>query len=63
MLKTGDPCPCCGQPIKTKDPALLAMLTYIRDSKCNKRTFYDFISRVREIGLDAVIEEASANEI
>lgn len=32
MLRTGDPCPCCGQPIKTKDPDLLRLLTHIRDS-------------------------------
>ena len=31
MLKTGDPCPCCGQPIKTTDPLLLQLLTRIRD--------------------------------
>lgn len=31
MLKTGDPCPCCGQPIKTTDPLLLKLLTRIRD--------------------------------
>ena len=31
MLRTGDPCPCCGQPIKTTDPVLLRLLTLIRD--------------------------------
>lgn len=31
MLQTGDPCPCCGQPIKTTDPVLLRLLTCIRD--------------------------------
>lgn len=31
MLRTGDPCPCCGQPIKTSDPVLLRLLTLIRD--------------------------------
>lgn len=31
MLRTGDPCPCCGQPIKTMDPVLLRLLTLIRD--------------------------------
>lgn len=31
MLKTGDPCPCCGQPIKTDDPFLLQILTDIAD--------------------------------
>lgn len=39
MLKPGDPCPCCGQPIKTKDPDMLALLTRIRDSQCNVRVF------------------------
>lgn len=31
MLKPGDPCPCCGQPIKTSDPVILAILTRIRE--------------------------------
>ena len=35
MLKPGDPCPCCGQPIKTTDPAILAVLTRIRDAQFN----------------------------
>lgn len=35
MLQKGDPCPCCGQPIKTSDPELLRLLTYIRDTKAN----------------------------
>ena len=39
MLKPGDPCPCCGQPIKTKDPAMLALLTHIRDSGRNIREY------------------------
>ena len=33
MLKTGDPCPCCGEPIKTDDPFLLKILTDIADHK------------------------------
>lgn len=31
ILRPGDPCPCCGQPIKTTDPALLRLLTLMRD--------------------------------
>lgn len=31
-LKTGDRCPCCGQPIATKDPAKLALLAQLADS-------------------------------
>ena len=31
ILRTGDPCPCCGQPIKITDPVLLRLLTAIRD--------------------------------
>lgn len=29
-LKTGDPCPCCGQPIRTRDPETLYLLTWIK---------------------------------
>lgn len=35
MLQPGDPCPCCGQPIKTTDPDILAVLTHIRDAQFN----------------------------
>ena len=31
ILKPGDPCPCCGKPIKTTDPADLFMLTVLAD--------------------------------
>lgn len=47
MLKQGDPCPCCGQPIKTTDPALLEVLTYIRDSNCNAREFLMYMEAMR----------------
>lgn len=29
-VKTGEPCPCCGQPIKTKDRDLLYLLGWIK---------------------------------
>lgn len=29
LLKPGDPCPCCGQPIRSRDPAVLELLTQI----------------------------------
>ena len=32
-LKKGDPCPCCGQPIKTDDPEILQLLTEIADMR------------------------------
>ena len=47
ILKTGDPCPCCGQPIKTKDPDMLALLTHIRDSRCNNREFMIYEEAMR----------------
>ena len=31
ILKTGDPCPCCGQPILLTDPDALRMLAAITD--------------------------------
>ena len=30
-LRRGDPCPCCGQPIETDDPDVLALLTEIEN--------------------------------
>ena len=33
MLKTGDPCPCCGRPIKSRDPELLELLTQIAEQR------------------------------
>lgn len=27
LLKTGDPCPCCGQPIRSTNPEALRLLT------------------------------------
>lgn len=33
MLKTGDPCPCCGRPIKTRGPDVLALLTRIAEQR------------------------------
>ena len=30
-LKTGDPCPCCGQPIKSTNPEVLSLLTDMRN--------------------------------
>lgn len=31
ILKTGDPCPCCGQPIRLTDPAALRLLAAVAD--------------------------------
>jgi len=31
ILKTGDPCPCCGMPIKLTDPEALRLLAMIAD--------------------------------
>ncbi len=30
-MKTGDPCPCCGMPIKLTDPEALRMLALVAD--------------------------------
>ena len=29
QLQRGDPCPCCGRPIKTNNPEVLRLLTWI----------------------------------
>ena len=46
MLKPGDPCPCCGQPIKTTDPAVLALLTHIRDSGYNAHEYMLYMGEI-----------------
>ena len=46
MLKPGDPCPCCGQPIKATDPAILAFLTNIRDSGVNVREYMRYKEKI-----------------
>lgn len=30
ILKTGDPCPCCGKPIKSDDQDVLLLLSWIQ---------------------------------
>lgn len=32
-FKKGDPCPCCGQPIKTDNPEVLYLLSWIADMR------------------------------
>lgn len=32
-LRTGDLCPCCGQPIKWKNPRILQLLTYAAEGE------------------------------
>ena len=31
QLKPGDPCPCCGRPIKTRDPDVLRLLGFVQE--------------------------------
>lgn len=38
-MKTGEPCPCCGQPIKTTDPDLLYLLGWIKATGFNPITY------------------------
>lgn len=36
LLKPGDPCPCCGQPIRVEDPELLLLLSWIAWLRADK---------------------------
>lgn len=45
-LKTGDPCPCCGRPIKTKDPDVLYLLSWIADHR--RLPMAEEIDKIRE---------------
>lgn len=46
ILKPGDPCPCCGQPIKTQDPEILRLLTYIKYSGSISAAYSEFRKEV-----------------
>lgn len=37
LLKTGDPCPCCGQPIRSTNPEVLRLLTSMQYFGWNRR--------------------------
>lgn len=52
LLKTGDPCPCCGEPIKTKDPDTLLLLSLIRDNIKYRAAVADAIAEIRETDTD-----------
>lgn len=52
MLKRGDPCPCCGQPIKTNDPQLLLLLTLMRDHRRFREAAADAVAEVRRTTLE-----------
>ena len=44
QLKTGDPCPCCGQPIKSRDPEVLRLLTLIK-----QRRYFPSVEELRAL--------------
>lgn len=48
LLKTGDPCPCCGQPIQTQDLRELYLLTRIRSWMRLNRNEISYRDYVRE---------------
>lgn len=52
LLRPGDPCPCCGEPIKTKDPDTLLLLSLIRDNIKYRAAVADAIAEVRETEKD-----------
>ena len=51
-MKTGEPCPCCGQPIKTKDPDLLYLLGWIKATNFEPITYAD-LTKLKEADPDA----------
>ena len=46
-MQTGESCPCCGQPIKTKDPDLLYLLGWIKATGFTPIT-YEQIKKLKE---------------
>lgn len=37
LLKPGDPCPCCGKPIKTRDPERLELINLYANMAAQRR--------------------------
>ena len=52
-MKTGEPCPCCGQPIQTTDPGTLYVLGWIKTMSGDPRQD----RTIRELGEHAETEE------
>lgn len=52
MLRTGDPCPCCGQPIKTKDPEILELLTYLNERGVNHTAVMEYLARMEGMEME-----------
>lgn len=48
ILHRGDPCPCCGQPIKTKDPEILLLLSVIAAYVPSYLAVKDALNVIRE---------------
>lgn len=49
-LKTGDPCPCCGQPIKWKNPRILQLLTYAAEGELTRSGLDEMLGLVEQEG-------------
>ena len=47
-MKTGEPCPCCGQPIKTRGPDLLYLLGWIKATGRYAPITYEQLKKLKE---------------
>ena len=56
MLRPGDPCPCCGQPIKSEDPSVLLLLSWIQD-----RQRFPTLAEIVGIAAEALEKEGETN--
>lgn len=48
ILKPGDPCPCCGQPIKWKNPRILQLLTYAAEGELTHKGLAELLILTEE---------------
>lgn len=47
-LKTGDLCPCCGQPIRWRNERLLQLLTYAADGELTHKGLEEMLNLMDE---------------
>ncbi len=65
LLKTGDSCPCCGQPIKTDKPDVLYLLSWINEARRFPATIHELcqvMSDYNEGGGDCIDVEATVHD-
>lgn len=47
ILKTGDPCPCCGKPLKWKNERILQLITYAHAGMLTEKGLEELLREIK----------------